>query len=171
MAFTTINPLAIQVGSAVKKDLWDVVKDDLDDLNTRVNAVEASAPKIKVIEFYCVNASSFQTATGIYYYKSVDNFTLTSAFIQIFEKGSLTGTFQADILKSTTNLDGPSFSTVFTTKPSINFATAVNYETSTNQVFDPTKVSISVGNYLRLDLTQLPTSGVMSKFLITVYGE
>ena len=171
MAFTPISSTQIQVGRAIKKELWDVVKDGLDDLNSRLNSVEASSPKIKVIEFYVLNASSFSTATGLYYYRSVDTFTLTSATIQIFEKGSLTGTFEADIKKSTTNLDGPSFSTVFTTKTSINFASASNYAISTNQVFDPTKVSIVPGNYLRLDLTQLPTGGVMSKFLITVYGE
>ena len=171
MAFTPINSTQIQVGRAIKKELWDVVKNDFDDLNTRLNAVEASSPKIKVIEFYVLNASSFSTATGIYYYRAVDTFTLTSATIQIFEKGSLTGTFEIDVEKSTTNLDGPSFSTVFTTKPSINLTTASNYAISTNQVFDPTKVSIVPGNYLRLDISQFPTGGVMSKFLITVYGE
>lgn len=171
MAFTPISSTQIQVGRAIKKELWDVVKDDLDDLNTRLNAVEASSPKIKVIEFYVLNASSFSTATGLYYYRAVDTFTLTSATIQIFEKGSLTGTFEIDVEKSTTDLSAGAFSSVFTTRPSINLTTASNYAISTNQVFDPTKVSIVPGNYLRLDISQFPTGGVMSKFLVTVYGE
>lgn len=171
MAFISIPSSLIQVGRAIRKDLWDLVKDSLDDLNTRLNTVEASSPKIKVLEFYALNASRFSTATGLYYYRSVDTFTLTSATIQIFEKGSLTGTFEVDVQKSTTNLDGPSFSSVFTTKPSIVFASVSDYAISTNQVFDPTKVSIVPGNYLRFDITQMPNSNVMSKFLITLYGE
>jgi len=171
MAFNTISNLAISVGAAIKKELWDKVKGNFDDHETRINSLESSASKIPVIKFYVLNASNFSTATGLYYWESNDNFTITSAYVQIFEKGSLTGTFEVDIEKSTTNLDGPSFTSIFTTRPSINYSTASDYEKSTNQVFDPTKINIAVGNYLRFDISSMPTGGVMSKFLITVYGE
>jgi hypothetical protein len=171
MAFSSISSLAIAVGAAIKAELWGKVKNNFDDHETRINNIETVSNKIPIIKFYTLNASSFSTATGLYYWESNDNFTITNAYVQIFEKGSLTGTFQVDILKSTTNLDGASFSTIFTTKPSINYSTASDYAKSTNQVFDPTKISIVSGNYLRFDITQTPTGGVMSKFLITVYGE
>lgn len=135
------------------------------------HGIETDAGTKPVIKFYVVNGSSFSTATGLYYWESNDTFTITSAYIQIFEKGTLTGTFEVDIKKSGTNLDSSSFSSIFLTKPSINLTSASNYTKSTNQVFDTSKVNMVPGEYLRLDITQTPTGNVMSKFLITVYGE
>lgn len=171
MAFSTISSLAIAVGSAIKAELWGKVKDNFDDHESRINAIESTTSKIPIIKFMVLNGSEFSTGTGLYYWESNDNFTITSAYVQIFEKGSLSGTFEVDIKKSTTDLDGASFSTIFTTKPSITFASVSDYAKSTNQVFDPTKINIVSGNYLRFDITQMPTTSVMSKFLITVYGE
>jgi hypothetical protein len=171
MAYNPILSAAISIGSAIKKELWDFVQGNFNDHETRINSIESSTPKIPVIKFYVLNASSFSTATGLFYWESNDTFTITNAYVQIFEKGSLAGTFEVDIKKSTTNLDSPAFSTIFTTKPSVAFASVSDYAKSTNQVLDPTKISIVPGNYIRFDLTQMPTSGVMSKFLITVYGE
>jgi len=171
MAFSSISSLAIAVGSAIKKELWDKVKNNFDDLETRLNAIESSSSKIPIIKFFVLNGSEFSTGTGLYYWESNDNFTITSAYVQIFEKGSLTGTFEVDIKKSTTDLNSTSFTTIFTTKPSLVYASIADYAKSTNQVFDATKTSMVVGNLLRFDITQMPTSGVMSKFLITVYGE
>jgi hypothetical protein len=171
MAFSSISNLAIAVGSAIKAELWSKVKNNFDDLNTRLNNVEGSSSKIPIIKFFVLNGSQFSTGTGLYYWESNDNFTITSAYVQIFEKGSLTGTFEVDIKKSTTDLNSTSFTTIFTTKPSLDFSSIADYAKSTNQVFDPTKVSMVAGNLLRFDITQMPAGGVMSKFLITVYGE
>jgi hypothetical protein len=171
MAFSTIASAAISVGSAIKKELWDKVKGNSDDHESRINTLEVVATKVPVIKFYVLNASAFSTATGLYYYESDINFTITNAFVRIFEKGTLTGFFEVDIKKSTTNLDGPSFVSIFTTKPKIDFSTAADYDASTNQVFDVGQISVATGDFIRFDITQAPTSGVMSKFLLTVYGE
>ena len=171
MAFSTISSLAIAIGKAITGDLWSTVKDNFDDHETRINSIEAGASKVPIIKFYALNASNFSTATGLFYWESDETFTITNAYVRIFEKGSLTGTFEIDIKKSTTDLNSASFTTIFTTKPSITFASATDYQKSTNQVFDNTKISIVPGNYLRFDITQFPNSAVMSKFLITVYGE
>lgn len=171
MAFSSISSAVIAVGQAIKAELWGKVKSNFDDHETRLNQVESSSSKLEIIKFYVLNGSEFSTGTGLFYWESNDTFTITSAYVQIFEKGSLTGTFEIDIEKSVTNLNSTSFTTIFTTKPSITFASVADYAKSTNQVFDPTKISIVPGNYLRFDITQMPGGGVMSKFLITVYGE
>lgn len=169
--FSSISSLAIAVGSAIKKELWDKVKNNFDDLNSRVNTLETVATKVPVIKFYVLNASSFSTATGLHYYESDIDFTITSAFIRIFEKGSLSGNLEIDIKKSTTDLDGTSFVSIFTTKPKIDYSLASDYDASTNQVFDAGQINVAVGDFIRFDITQAPTSGVISKFLLTVYGE
>jgi hypothetical protein len=171
MAFTSIPASIINVGKAIKKEIFTYIKDDLDDLDSRLNTVETNAKKISIFEYMVINATPFSTATGFNYFEATSDFTLTDAYIRIFEKGSLAGTFEIDILVSTTNLDSTSFVSVFTTKPKITFASASDYDASTNQVFDNTKININTGDYLRLDITAMPTGGVMSKFIIKAYGE
>jgi hypothetical protein len=169
--FSTISALAIQVGSAIKKELWDKVKNNFDDHETRLNLIETVAKKIKVMKFDFRNGSSFSTATGVYYWESDDDLTITDAFLRIYEKGALAGSIQIDLKKSTTDLNGTSFFTIFTTRPSINFATAADYDSSINQVFDPGQISVAKGDFIRLDITQFPSGGILGKFLLTVYGE
>lgn len=171
MAFTSISNLAIAVGQAIKKELFQLVKDNFDDHESRINQIETNNSKISIWEHLIINASSFSTATGMNYYEATSSFTVTSAQIRIFEKGSLTGTFEIDIKKSVTDLDGTSFVSIFTTRPSIAFASANDYDASTNQVFDVGQIDISPGDYLRFDITSMPSGGVMSKFLLNVYGE
>lgn len=172
MAFTPINSTSIEVGDALKKELFDLVKTNLDDHETRINSVEATAKKIDVFKFLLLNGSSFSTATGIAYYRAEDDFTITKGAIQIFEKGILTGFVEIDIKKSTTDMDNASFTSIFTTKPKITYASAVDYQESTNQVLNSSMTSIVSGNYLRLDITITPTNtGVIPKLFITSYGE
>jgi hypothetical protein len=169
--FTPINPSEIEVGEAIKKELWDKVKESLDDLDSRLTPVETVSGKVTVFKFPVVNASSASSLTGMTYFTADFPFNLTTAFIQIFEKGSLTGTLEIDVRRSTTNLDNSSFSSVFTTRPSINITAAANYAQSTNAVFDVNQTAIQTGDHLRLDTTALPSGGILGKFLLTIIGE
>lgn len=171
MAFDPISSDSIEVGDAIKKELLDKIKGNLDDHEDRINSIEEGARRVQVFKHIVLNAASSNTFTGLNYFIAEEDFTLTSAVITIFEKGSLTGALEVDIKKSTTDLDSPSFSSVFTTKPKITLATASNYSSSTNQVFDNNKTSINSGDKLRLDITEMPSSGVLGKFILSVYGE
>ena len=171
MAYVTINPANIQVGDPITAELFTQIKDNLDDLNSRSTDLESTARKVPIFMFDLVNASSFATATGLAYYQSVDTFTVTSAEIRIYEKGSLTGAVEIDIKRSTTDMDSGSFTSIFTTKPKITYASATNYDTSTNQVFNPGQISISPGDILRLDITETPSNGPLPKLKLIVYGE
>jgi hypothetical protein len=171
MAFTPINSNEIEVGDAIKAELWNKVKTDLDDLDERTTNLEISTPKINFIKFLLLNGSVFPTATGLYYYEADEAFTITEANIRIFEKGSLTGAVEIDIKRSTTDMDNASFTTIFTTKPKITYASASDYDKSTNQVFNGSQINIAVGDILRLDITETPGNGVLPKLLITAYGE
>ena len=171
MAFISIDPATINVGDPLKKEFFDRAKGNFDDLDDRLNNVEAGTTRVPVMKFDMRNASSFSSATGLFYYEADSDFTLTDCFIRIFEKGSLAGFLEIDIKKSTTDLADGSFTTVFTTAPKITFSGASDYDASTNQVFDPTKVDINAGDFLRLDILQAPPSGVIGRFLLTLFGE
>lgn len=171
MAFTPINSNEIEVGDAIKAELWNKVKVDLDDLDSRTTNLEISTPKITFIKFLLLNGSVFPTATGLYYYEADEAFTITDVNIRIFEKGSLTGAVEIDLKRSTTDMDNASFTTIFTTKPKITYASASDYDKSVNQVFNNAQINIAVGDILRLDITETPGNGVLPKLLITAYGE
>jgi hypothetical protein len=171
MAFVAIDPNSIEVGDPLKKELFDLIRTNEIDLDSRLNQVENTAKKIPFFKFLFINAAVFTTGTGVTYYEADDDFTITDAFIRIFEKGSLTGALEIDIKKSITDLDGTSFVSIFTTRPKITMASASDYDASTNQVFNPAQISVSKGDFLRLDITEMPTSGVLSRFLISSYGE
>jgi len=171
MPFVTIDPLSIEVGDPIKAELFQNIKNGLDDHESRINSLETTAKRIELIEFQVSNATAASSFTGMYYLPIKDTLTITNAFITIFEKGSLTGNLEIDIKRSTTDLDNPSFTSIFTTKPKIVFSTASDYDLSTNQVFNPGIIALAPGDYLRLDVTELPTNGVIGKFLITCYGE
>lgn len=171
MAFELINSTEIAVGAALKKELLDKVKNSLDDHESRLNSAEAGAARVSIFDLTVMNAASSSTFTGLAYSEALFPYTITGCEIRIFEKGSLTGALEIDIKKSVTDLNGTSFTSIFTTKPKITYATAVDYERSTNQAFNSSQVSVSEGNTLRLDVTQMPSGGTLGKFRIILYGE
>lgn len=171
MPFITINPASIEVGDALKKELFDTIKGNLDDHETRINGLAVSAGKVDVFKYLLLNGSSFSTATGLDYYQAIEDFTLTNGSIRIFTKGSLTGAIEIDVKRSVSNMDNASFSTVFSVKPKITLSGASDYASSTNQVFNAGQVDIKTGDILRLDITEAPTGGVLPRLQIIIYGE
>jgi hypothetical protein len=169
MAFTTINPSEIDVGDPLKKDLFDKIKNSLDDLNARQLATESGISRVDVFDGPVLIGAFAVTATGILHAVASRAFTLTECRIRIFEKNGISsGTLEVDVKKNTTFND-TGMSSVFTTRPSINFATAADYDFSTNQVFDGTKIDIDPDDVLRIDITSLPTG--LGKFYLQFYGE
>jgi hypothetical protein len=174
MAFTSLSNTLIQVGKAVKKEIFQVIKDNFDDHETRINNVEAGTISLNLFNGVVKPTSNF-LHKGIAYYYISGNAIVTEAFIQIFEKDSFTGTLEIDILKSSTDNDDDNFVSIFTTKPSINFATAADFDESINQVLG-SGASLASGDILRLDITAMPTKGsfpqneVYPRFNIKCYG-
>lgn len=171
MAYDPLLNNEIEVGDPVKKELFDKIKGNLDDHESRLQVVEANQAKLDFLSFLIMNAASFSQSTGVFYYKSNNNFTITDVNLEIFEVGTLTGFLEIDILHSTTDKQNSSFTSIFTTKPKIDFSTAVDEEISSNQAFDAGQINVSVGDYLRLDITQMPVNGVLGKFLLNTFGE
>ncbi len=169
MAFVTLDPNLLDVGDPVKKEIFDTIKSNEDDLDSRLTTQENGAGKIIVYNDLVLNAASAASFTGLDMFRASSAFTLIDAKVVIFETGSLTGTLEIDIKKNS-SLNPAGFTTVFTTKPSINLGTASDYDESTNAVFDSGQISVSDNDYLRFDVTSLPTP-VIGKFFIIVEGE
>ena len=174
MAFTTIPNSLIEVGKSITRTLFKTyIKDSLDDLNSRLSTVEAAANKIIIYDEIVRNAATLSgggTITGLDFFRGTSNFDLIDCKIFIFETGSLTGNLTLDIQKSSTP-DFTSSVSVFTTKPTIDYSTASDYDESNNTVFDATNKSVTEGDYLRLDVSELPSSDAIGKFGVYLIGE
>lgn len=169
MAFTALPSGSLDVGDPIKKEIFDTIRSNEIDLDSRITDIEVGAARVIVFDDTILNAASASTLTGINYFRALQNFTLTGAEIQTFEHGSLTGTLQVDVKRNTTP-NNTGMVSVFTTKPSIAMA-AADYSVSTNQVFSFSQVSITAGTILRLDVTSMPTNGTLGKFRVQIYGE
>ena len=170
MAFNSIPDILIQVGKAVKRDIFTLVKDNDDDLNSRLNTLESNANSNLIYSGLITNAVSANSFSGLMIHRVETSINLIDCKIAIFTKGSLTGILEVDIQRSSSP-DFTSSVSVFTTRPSIDYSTAIDYAESSNAVFDNGQIALSEGDYLRLDVTSLPTSGVISKFVFYLNGE
>jgi hypothetical protein len=170
MAFTVINANEVEVGDPVTASLGTKIKDNFDDHEARILAVEALQNKVIVFMDTFYNAAQFTDVDDLIRYNATFDFTLTEAKIYIFTKGSLTGTLELDVKKNS-SLNPAGFSSVFTTKPSIDYSTISNYGSSTNQVLDATAKNISAGDWLKVDITEMPGGGIVGKYVFVVYGE
>lgn len=169
MAFTSISSTLINVGKAVKREIFTLIKDNFDDHESRLGNLEVGAAKIKVFDGVVKPASSF-AHIGVAYYVAKGPFLINETFIQLFTKESLGGTLEIDILKSTTDTNDSSFTSIFSTKPSLVFASVSDYAVSTNQVLN-INAQVQEGDILRFDITQMPSGGTLTRFLISIAGE
>lgn len=156
------------VGDAIKIDDWSTIKDNFDDHESRITAVEGQAAKIIAFDFDVLLGSSAASLTAISYYKAIQSFTVTTVEIQIFEKGSITsGNLTIDVKKNDSP-DDTGMVSIMSTLPTIDFSTASDYETASG-ILSPTEQDISVDDFLRLDVTSLPVG--LGAFRVVVYGE
>lgn len=158
------------VGDPVTATDFNLIKTNFDDHESRLSLVETAAGNIEVFNAVIHNAAAFTTLTGFIFWKAKYSFTLTTAEVGIFTKGALTGTLEIDIKKSNSR-DFTAAPSIFTTKPSITYASASDYDDSTNAVFDNTLKNMTNGQWLRFDITQMPTGGTLSKLSIVLKGE
>lgn len=168
MAYQPINSSEIEVGKPIKKELFTKIKENFETHQTAISALALGASPVEVFNFDVVNATAAPTLTGMVHHKAFIGFTVSTVEIQIFEKGSIsTGILEVDVKKNST-LDDVGMTSILSVKPSINFAVVSDYAIATGTL-NPALQEISAGEYLRLDITSLP-SIPLGKFRVIVYG-
>jgi hypothetical protein len=167
MAFLSIPISWLNVGKALKKELFQRISDNLEDHEVRINALSLGASPIEVFNFPILNASSAPSFTGLTYYRATSSFTLSTVQLEIFDKGGISSGIVSVDVKVSNGLGGV-FNSVLTVQPSIDFSTASDYDIATGTL-DPLYQSVAAGDVLRLDVTSLPIV-TLGKFRILVYG-
>jgi len=169
MAYTTINNTDIEVGKPIKKELFDRIKSNFDDHETRLLALSGGSGKLSLINHDIVigsNASGL--LAGAIYIEVVQDCIATEGAIQFFAKSpASSGSLTVDIKKNTsTNPTG--FTSLFTSAPTLNAASAPDFTRATGTINPSTQV-LNIGDILRVDVTSLPVG--LQKFRVVLIGE
>jgi hypothetical protein len=166
--FQPILPEWVAVGKALIREMFVRIKDNFNDHESRINTLEFSSVRLTVFNNDVVLAGAASTLTGLAYFKAPFAFRVLTAEVQIFQKGSIaSGTLEIDVRRNTTP-DNTGMTSIFSVRPSVNFATASDYDSSTNQIIDPVVGAVDEGDILRLDVSSLPTG--LGKFRIVITG-
>jgi len=169
MAFVTINSTNIEVGKPLKKELFDLIKDNFDDHEARILTLGSGSGKISLINTDIrIGSTDDQFLTGAFHYEVIQDCIITEGAIQLFERSpATTGNLIVDVKKNTTT--NPSgFNSVFTSAPTINVATAADYDRATGTI-NPSVQALTVGDIIRVDITGLPAG--LQRFRVVLIGE
>lgn len=150
MAFSAISSDWLDIGDPNKKELWDLVKSNLDDLDDRLSDVEAATTSESPIQFqvdgeYYRGVSSITGASPII--RVPFNITLTSGRLQIIDDGS-SGTLTTDVKYKR---GAGAWTTIFSSIPSLAQGGG-DYGTDTGTL---SVTDIDAGDILRLDITSV----------------
>lgn len=155
MAFTPLNSSEIAAGEPVKQELWDTVKADLDDLNSRTVSVENGLTNYLPIKWQVygrMDEYNVFPVEEVILDRQTFDITIVAARL-ITKTAGTSGSNEVDIkLKHGAN----PWQSIFSTLPS-NLFSAGDGAVSTNQVLSTT--SVQAGDLLRLDLTSVQIEG------------
>lgn len=153
MAFVTIDPVLIEVGEPTRKELFQTIKDDLDDHESRISTAENSVNVSKEITFPIVGNYAFNgPKTAAAYYKLISDITVQAVKIHQF-KAYTSGTTEFDVLYKR---GVGAFTTIFTSRPTVTSANG-DFYTSNNGIISTT--DLLVNDIIRLDITSTQTGG------------
>jgi len=151
MSYTT-PPTAKAAGDPVEATDFNNYRDNIDDHETRMNALETGAAVLVIVDTDIHNlvqyANSASTLEGLIHFQAKQNMTLNSAIITDLV-GSTSGSHEFDLLVSTTGISG-TFNSVMSTLASVSSVTPAE---SVNGAF--LTVSISAQDWLRIDITSI----------------
>jgi hypothetical protein len=171
MAFLPIDTNTIKVGDPITKDLWDLIKSNFDDHETRLNSLATSTVSIYVIngDIDFVGYSSLDP--NIFHYKVRQDFSLDDFRVQLFTKQGITsGTLAFDLQKSV-DTNNANFASILSGTFSFDFSSGlvVDYFEKV-ATLNSALNSVSVGNVLRVVVTNVPF-GFNGKVLMNIGGQ
>lgn len=122
-----------------------------------VNSISASGGSTELFNHSVSLNGSATSLTGLNYFCAPSAGSISQVKLQIWTKnGVASGTLSIDLKKNTTPASVGMVS-MFTTQPSINFATAVDYAQDTGVLATTT---FNAGDFIRLDVTSIPVGFV-----------
>jgi hypothetical protein len=153
MAFITINPTMIEVGEPTRKELFQTIKDNLDDHEGRIAIAENAVNLAQTIDFELLgNYNFYSPIQGVLYKKLINNILVQGVKLHQF-KAYTSGTTEIDILyKRGVN----PFVSIFSIRPTVTAANGDFFTSNNGTVITP---NLLADDILRLDITSSQSGG------------
>lgn len=151
MAYVPINSTEIAVGEPVRSDTQTKLKDNFDNHETRILAVESGNTTVYQPIIMRVNGSYNQLLSpGTNILRTTMNFNLTVTGVRLLiDNAGVSGTTEIDLLYKR---GAGAWTSILTTKPSVIYSAGSN-AISSNTVLNAGQVALQAGDLLRMDLT------------------
>lgn len=164
MPFSTITSAQIAAGEANKQELWQKVKDNEDNHETRILSLEGGITTTFMDWTWDVwgDYSSYGIKSQVMLTRVPLNITVSAARLFIHTAGSA-GSTEIDFLFKR---GAGAWTSIFTTKPSVAFGVGSN-AVSSNSVLNLSNVALQSGDLLRMDITAVQTGGTSLTGLIS----
>lgn len=165
MAYIPINNSQIQVGKAVRKELWQITKDNLDDLDERSTALESVTQKIQIYNETVFGLGQLGGTTSIGVIHTIRaplDLNIIQAQFEVIRAGE-SGSTTMDVLIGP-NID--SLVSIFSQKPIVSFSDGNNYQ-SINQIIATSEVDEGQMIAVKFDTIQIG----MGPIAINILGE
>jgi hypothetical protein len=166
MAFVPIDINTIKIGDPITKEVLDIIKYDLDDLDTRISGLSVSGGAVYIVNDAYSLIGYSATNPDVCYYKAKQDFAVNEFSAQLFTKqGIVTGNLVFDLQKSSDTNDA-NFTTILTSTLSFNFASDAAHS-SKSAAINSGANNITTGQVLRVRCTGIPT-GFSELVLISI---
>ena len=157
MAFSSLSDALYAVGKPIVRAIFNTLKNNQDDLDTRLSTVEGSTNKIVFYSGSIYTAGNYASVTGLIFHRVQSAIDITDVKVIAGDfTGISSGTLEIDVQKASSR-DFSSSVSVLTTKPSLDLSTASNFDESSNMVLSVGNKVLSEGDWIRIDVTSLPT--------------
>jgi hypothetical protein len=166
MAFVAIDSNTIKVGDPITKELWDLLKSNLDNLDLRITSLATSGGTVFILN-QALDFTGFSLSRpNVFYYKARQDFSINDFRAQLFSKdGVASGNLVLDLQKASDTNDA-NFASILTTSLSFNFASDAAYSEKVATI-DSALNDILTDEVLRVKVTGLPP-GYFGTILISI---
>lgn len=153
MSYVTIDPVLIEVGEPTRKELFQGIKDNLDDHETRISTAENAVNVSREISFpISGNYSLNGVRVGAGYYKLISDIAVQAVKIHQF-KAYTSGTTEFDVLYKR---GVGSFTSIFSVRPTVTSANGDFYTSNNGTIVTQ---DLLVDDIIRVDITAVQTGG------------
>lgn len=157
MSFSPIDLNIIKVGDPITRDLWLLLKNNMDDHELRINSLATSTGTVFVhndlISFIGYNSSY----PYFMYYMARQDFSINDFRAQLRSKQGITsGNLNLRLEKSIDTNDS-NFATVLTSDLSFNFASDTEHSVKVASI-NPSLNDVLTGEILRVKVISVPTN-------------
>ena len=155
MSFSPIDLNTIKVGDPITRDLWLLLKNNLDDHELRINSLATSGGTVFIFngDVNFLNYSNLRP--NIFYYTARQDFSINDFRVRLFTKDGISSGTLSFRLEKSVDPNNSNFSTILTSDLSFDFSSVSDYAEGV-ALINPSLNDITTGEILRVKIISFP---------------